>query len=155
MVRLLGIGPVRKVSYHFFTGSGSSVLKLVLPVLKQLAGTIILFPLYSLLFLQKEKNEQITLFCKIIARNTHNKLPLCFRLFSSAVRTIGRYIRLHSSFHAGSDREIVDLLAVFGIVGDHVNSFVNGSYKRNNDDFLQYLHEQDQREMEAALSNDE
>lgn len=34
--------------------------------------------------------------------------------------------------HAGSDKEILVRLELYGITGDHLEQFVSGSYKRGN-----------------------
>lgn len=108
--------PVHNVAIHSYTGSGKSVLSLVLPTLKQLFGTFI----HNSNF----RSDYFHLFSF--------RLGDFFSFACNIFIKIGKEFRLRYFLHAGSDKEILERLALYGVTGDHLEQFVNGSYKRDN-----------------------
>jgi len=53
----------------------------------------------------------------------------------------GRYYRLRLVLHAGSDKEILERLALYGITGDHLGAYVGGRYNNTREpgEFRQWL----------------
>lgn len=95
ILRVMNAVPVQCMTIHSFTGSGHSVISLVLPVLKHM---------------------------------------------------LGKRLRLRLLVHAGSDKEILERLAMYGVKGDHLDGYVSGSYVRQHAAFLEWVEQQMQEE---------
>ena len=85
---------------HTFTGSGQSVVGLIMPVLKHMGG---------------------------------------------------RYYRLRLVIHAGSDKELLERLALYGVTGEHLGAYVGGRYNRERSEFLSWLEQEQRKEQTSPL----
>lgn len=98
---VMNVVPVRCLTIHNFTGSGQSVMGLVLPVIKHM---------------------------------------------------LGKRLRLRLLVHAGSDKEILERLAMYGVTGDHLEGYVSGSYVRQHATFLAWVEQRMQEETKDIAS---
>lgn len=57
----------------------------------------------------------------------------------------GKYYRLRLVLHAGSDKELLEQLGVYGVTGEHLDAYVGGRCNRERDHFLAWL-EQERKE---------
>ena len=65
----------------------------------------------------------------------------------------GRFYRLRLVLHAGSDKELLERLALYGITGDHLSPYVGGRYNSERSAFEAWL--QTQRRAEVANTTEE
>jgi hypothetical protein len=65
----------------------------------------------------------------------------------------GKYYRLRLVLHAGSDKELLERLALYGVTGAHLGAYVGGRYNRERNGFLSWL-ESIRRNEEAMVEAD-
>lgn len=65
----------------------------------------------------------------------------------------GKYFRQRLLLHAGSDKEILERLDMYGVKGAHLGSYVGGRFTREMNGYLEWLENERRNEQEAAEQN--